>query len=230
MIKNNILVSFFSSLVTVSLSFLVFSYIHLDEDEQNDAGKPHSARSLATDRLTENTINSMKDSIDDILISQQQLLEKNQVLQQKIAQLELMDNYPSSQTQSEKNYTTQFNVSSHINMTQEEFDGANENNRSEHFERVKEEFLLEQYDSAWASEMDSSLADVTQRLKALDLGDISITNKDCRSSSCLVEFSHQDNIDQSVLSATLAAAGTSEIVLKHINDEGNDKTIVIYRR
>lgn len=230
MIKNSIMVSVFSSLVTVLLSFMVFTCLTPIEDEQNEANQPHFARSSATDMLTQNTINSMKDSIGNILDRQQQLLEQNQALRQKIAHLESLDNYRTSQTQSQNNKKTQFNISAHMDMTQEKFDGTNENNRSGYFERVKEEFLLEQYDSAWASEMDSSLADVEQRLNTLDLGDISITYKDCRSSSCLVEFSHQDNTDQSVLSATLAAAGTSEIVLKHINVEGNDKTIVIYKR
>ncbi len=228
MIKNNLLISVFSSVVTVVLSLLIFSYFNKAEDEPGAAIKHHPARSLLSDAHTENAVHSMQKSIDNILKQQQLLFKHNQDLLQKIAQLESADQYLSSLT--EKTDGDPSETRTNENTNQEELDLAYENNLNEHFDVLKDELLLEEYDSAWASEMDSSLADVEQRLKTLDMGNISISHKDCRSNACLVEFSHQGDINDSILSGALAAAGTREVVLQHSNEDGNEKTIVIYKR
>ncbi len=101
--------------------------------------------------------------------------------------------------------------------------------RAELFQLAEDQFYSEGYDSGWATEMQTSLVEVENRLHSMNFLDTQIVNQECRSATCRVEFLHGEN-SQDLFPGLLAAKGTRQLVLQRVSDDYGDRTIALYQR
>lgn len=219
-----------SSTITALLYMLCFSFFIKAGGEPGDSGSNHRpAQILFTETHSDDgRFLALQGTIDELLVRQQQLSTENETIKHKIVQLET-EQYQQAGERSNTGYS-QPEVEAAKNPEQEELDMAYESGFSQRFDDLKNQILYEEYDSVWASEMDASFADVEQRLQNFNMNSTAITSKECRSRSCLVEFSHQGGTDQTLVAAMLAANGAREVVLKHVQEGDIEKTLAIYMR
>lgn len=105
-----------------------------------------------------------------------------------------------------------------------------EQNHEQGFERLKANFYSEGRDYAWAAEMSDSFSEVENRLLDFNIDSIQITDKECRSETCIVEYTYTDDELMHKVRPLLTARHVSEVTFKEIEEDGVKKTIAIYRR
>jgi len=226
LIKNNLIHVF---LFTMILLLSVTLYFVYTSNQSGHGQNDHAlSRSLNSEKHIDTLVMELKNSISMLMNRQQQLQENYEAVQHELSTL----TYNAANITDDLSYTdtTSRELKSSEQIDQEEINFTNEENDLVQFDTLKDNVLQEEYDSNWASEMDTSLANVEQRFKELNIDSIAITNKDCRSNACLVEFAYSGNIDPSILNSVLAAEGTSEVILKHVSEGDNNSTIAIYKR
>ena len=98
------------------------------------------------------------------------------------------------------------------------------------FLNLQHTVLGEIVDESWQIEMAQSLQEVEQRLRDFELNSTRLVSQDCRSTACVVEFTHTNENDKSLLPRLLAARAASSVMVKQLSEGGQDKTVAIYQR
>jgi len=230
MIKNNIITSAIISTVIVFLAMVLLPSFLNVENERVDTGTHQPAHFLftGTNQPDDNLI-TFQIRIEALLEQQQILIEQNQQMGERIAKLESAQFHEADKLIDLVD--TQTVNESPISIDQEERDmAAASDTFSGDFENLADQLFNEEYDSVWASEMESSFDEVAERLQQYSPGSTIITSTDCRSQSCIVEFTHQVDVDQALIAYLLPARGAKEIVLKHIQEGDSFRTLAIYKR
>ena len=230
MFKNNIITSTLVSMLTVLIGMVIFLLFKNIENGRADAGTHRPAQLLvAESRQGDEGIAALQLRIDELLEKQWALIELNQRMDERVAQLESVqfDRADESTDLTESQDTN----NSIISADQEEQALILESETYQAiFEDLADQVFSEEYDSAWASEMETSFDEVAQRLQSFNQGSTIITSSECRSQSCMVEFTHQEDVDQALIASLLPARGAKEVVLKHVREGGIQKTLAIYLR
>lgn len=230
MSNNNILVGILSSAVAVLLYMICFSYFARGGGEPGDSVSMHRpAQSLSAEAPSDDDrFLMLRQSIDELAVVQQQLIVRNDGLQQRIADLE-SELLQRPGTPAGTGYL-QLDKQMAIDPDLEELDMADESGALSKFDELQNQMLFENYDSVWSSEMEASFTDIEQRLQGFNMHSTMITHKECRSQSCFVEFTHLGEVDRAQLAGLLAANGAREVMLKPVQEGGVEKTLAIYRR
>lgn len=98
------------------------------------------------------------------------------------------------------------------------------------FTRIHDIVLAETVDEAWRTQMTQSLQGVETRLQQLGLQGTQLVSQDCRSTACVVVFTHENEINDSTMPIALAAKGARSVLTKKVHDGDVIQTVAIYRR
>lgn len=224
-ISGSILTSATTALVFMSLN----AYINVSDKGSGtvfEQGSP--TRSFYQDQSTQSTIEQLQESIDVLRENQQQLVIHNEELRQEIAYLS--DNQTDKGVDRLAHRNSVYDIQGNTDIVQQESELSNEASINERFDYLQDEVLQDSFDPAWDAEMDVALAEVEQRIQMMNIGTTAITSRDCRSSACLVEFTHEGEINTTVLASLLAVKGTRGITLKQVQDGEQQRTVAIYKR
>lgn len=101
--------------------------------------------------------------------------------------------------------------------------------RQDDFTQLEEQFYAESADAEWAGTMQRDMNLVEARLSQLDDAGTSIRYYECRSSTCRVEFLHEDAAP-SLLPALIAAPNSSRISTRTARTDEGEITVALYRR
>lgn len=230
MFKNNIITSALVSMFTVLIGMVFLpSFINF-ENERADAGTHRPTQYLISEsKQGDENIVTLQFRIDELLEKQWALLELNQRMEERVAQLESaqFDRADElvylAESQDTNNSTALIDQEEQALVLESETDLAS-------FDSLADQVFSGEYDSVWASEMEASFDEVTQRLQSFNQGSTTITSSECRSPSCMVEFTHQEDIDQALIASLLPARGAKEVVLKHVREGDVEKTLAVYLR
>lgn len=105
-----------------------------------------------------------------------------------------------------------------------------EQNSEQSFEALKENFYFEGQDYAWAADMSDSFADIESLLLQLNIDSVDITHQECRSATCIIEYTYTDEEQMQKVRPLLVARHASSVMFKEIQEDGVNKTIALYRR
>ena len=170
----------------------------------------------------------MENSLNSLLEKHRALVNRNFLLEQRIAQIEQNQQAMTSQWGEEAG-SMQSNKQTPEEIQYDEELMALGSNQNE-FDALVTQMSSESYDADWHGEMQASFEAVEERLRMFNMDSMSITHSECTSQSCLVEYTYDDKTDPYTLSGLLAAQGASEVVLKHESGNGIYKTLALYRR
>lgn len=222
MSKNKMLTSVPVSVALLIVVSLLSIYIFIQHRVSQVDDTHHQLGGLINNNPNVNVqnMNALQIKIDELIATQYQLVAQNKANELRFTQIESnqLNNAPENLVNAQMNNLK-------IDPNQEETDLANQSEQSQGYDELMNLVLSEPYDSYWDAEMDASLEEVKQRLEQFKFDSISITSKECYSTSCLVEFTLQDEIDQSIVTSLLAANGTSEVIVKTVNEGGTKKKI-----
>ena len=100
------------------------------------------------------------------------------------------------------------------------------------FDILSAELQNEDNDAHWSATMDIAFSEIEQRLQSLNMNSVRISQKQCGSESCLVEYTlDTENQNQPpVMDDLLAAQGASELVVKHVEENGSYRIMALYKR
>ena len=108
---------------------------------------------------------------------------------------------------------------------------AQQESEFDFFQEAYDRIYLEAYDPFWDAQMHTSFEAIETRLRQLNVGAMELSDSECRSNTCRVEFTYGDEaIDLNIISALIAAPGSSQVLLKHIDEGETKKTIAVYTR
>lgn len=228
--KSTILTSFVTSTVVMSVFSLVILTISSEDAGSGDDVKRHHRADAPQVEFNSRDadMQSLRDNVDELLELQHRLQNENQILQQRLSSLE------SNRTQSRSNESvaalapTETSESS-ANSLEDQMAVA-EAEELRQFQELRDQVAYEEYNEYWASEMDSSLQVVSQRLQDFGLESTEIAEQECRSESCYVEFVHHSDVDHMLFTMLASAPGVQEITFKHVQENGVQKTQAIYKR
>jgi len=229
MFNKNISVNILTSATTAVVFMSLNAYFNVSDNGSGAEfvqGSP--TRSFYQDQSLQSTIEQLQESIDVLRENQQQLVIHNQELQQETAYLS--DNQTDKDVDTLAHGNLLYDEQGNTDIVQQESELSNEATITERFDYLQEEVLQDSFDPAWDAEMDVALAEVEQRIQMMNIGTTAITSRDCRSSACLVEFTHEGEIDTTVLASLLAVKGTRGITLKQVQDGEQQRTVAIYKR
>jgi len=229
MFNKNISMSILTSATTALVFMSLNAYINVSDNGSGpefEQGSP--TLSFFQDPHIQSTIAELQESIDNLRENQQQLVIHNQELQQEIAYL--TGNQTDQDGETLAHHNSLYDMQANTDIAQQESELSNEATITERFDYLKEEVLQDSFDPAWDAEMDVALAEVEQRIRMMNIGTTAITSRDCRSSACLVEFTHEGEIDTTVMASLLAVKGTRGITLKQVQDGEQQRTVAIYKR
>lgn len=227
---NNTITSILTSTIVALFFMAGFSYFTAEKNEPGGNTKHHLPVQSSSKKSHESDVVSyttLQESIFELVIMQQQLIAQNKTIQQKIVSLESRQHQQPEKT---SNIINSNNFKPVTNASQDERDTTYENGFSYHFDELWHQNSYEEYDSGWASDMEVSFVEIEQRLQSFNMESTTITSRECRSQSCVVEFTHQEGTDQTLVIGILAANGAREVIFKHIQEGDTKKTLAIYMR
>lgn len=237
LLKQNIITSTLvsSSIVLLSILFTpepaTTTVVHPDDNYQSVAMAQVNNYPQNTESSNSGKTKQLVDQIETLLSKQQALVNKNFILEQRISELE-----DSTQTTMQDNYDNGYRQAYTMSPEEVEQDEQMVAMESEQlameFDNLTAELQNEDLDANWSAAMDIAFSEIEQRLQALNINSVSISQKQCGSESCLVEYTLDTaNQDQPpVMDNLLAAQGASEVIVKHVEENGRYKILALYKR
>ncbi|KZN50040.1 hypothetical protein [Pseudoalteromonas luteoviolacea] len=220
---------FFTAIIT---AFFTMSYLKID----SQSSASHSVRKsdpehklesdLNSEQTLANNINSQastRGDIDSLIETQTALLNTLKNMNNRLTEVEnrlnLLEPQAMPSTQSLARPIPQAQLQAAIS----------DSNARQDFMQAENSFYSQGHDPAWDAHMTSALEDVETVLRGTFDDSVQISAQECRSDSCRVEFSlEQDDISLHPL--MLAAQGSSKMFFDEQVINGQKKTIVIYQR
>ena len=173
-------------------------------------------------------LEELQQDIQSLLEYQHQLTDENQMLLQRVSQLEQATGQLSTKQESVMSTQDSSDTSTAEVSVQPLRVADPEGNQV--FEDLKSQLLNEDYDDQWGLEMDASFQEIRQRLQDAGMGNVEILEKDCHSESCYVEFSHPSDINTTVFAAMVIPQGISNIMFDNSSEGDVVITRAIYQR
>lgn len=104
-----------------------------------------------------------------------------------------------------------------------------EENPRQDFINAQNIFLNQRFDPSWDVQMRNSFEEVEATLQSVFADSITITEQECRSDTCRVEFTHEQ-LETSLHPLMIAARGSNQMHFDTVVENGQKRTIVIYQR
>jgi len=210
----------------VIAAITTFSLIHLltfDDPETQASLKSmqHSEFNIDSQISNKGFQNFQGQNLDTLVNTQIELIETLQAMTVQISALENRLIKIETATSREPEI---FN-----NAPQEEPTGSYEENPRQGFINAQNIFLNQSFDPSWDAQMSNSFEEIEATLKAVFDDSITMTEQECRSDTCRVEFTHEQ-LDTSIHPLMIAAEGSSQMHFDTIIENSQKRTIVIYQR
>ncbi|MDK1289842.1 hypothetical protein [Pseudoalteromonas umbrosa] len=221
---------FFTAVITI---FFTISYLKTDNQSlaSYSSGKSSlesTVESNTNDKQSPKNVNyydstSVKSNIDSLIETQTALLNTLNNMNNRLTTLENRLNQIEPQTASSTQPLTRPNTEAQLQAA------ISDSNARQEFMQAENTFYSQSVDSTWDAKMTSALQDVETALRSAFEDSVYISEQECRSDSCRVEFSlERDNINLHPL--MLAAQGSSKMFFDEQIVNGQKKAIVIYQR
>jgi hypothetical protein len=97
------------------------------------------------------------------------------------------------------------------------------------FNLLEQDFYSQGIDPEWNDQMQQSFSDVEETLNDYASGNIYIEEQECRTSSCRMVLVNKD-ATQLLHPVLLSADGSTSFQLKNFSENGESKTLVMYKR
>jgi hypothetical protein len=98
------------------------------------------------------------------------------------------------------------------------------------FENFETSFSNEANSAEWQALMSDSFSKQEELLTQLNIDSIAITQQDCSSDSCLIEYTYTDEEVMNKVKPILITEYTSQVAFKDVELDGEKKVIAIFRR
>lgn len=100
------------------------------------------------------------------------------------------------------------------------------------FEALKQQVFSESIDGDWSNKMQASIGKIEEKLQAnsSETGFVQIASKECRSTSCLVEYIHKDDIDMVDFVKTISLDEFPNIDVSQTSEGEIVKIVAIYTK
>lgn len=230
-----------TTLTIVSLVFLfIMSYQQFYAEGMTNSEKDYndlSTQSLPADyqalNQVQDKLRELQQNFDDLQQQQNQLISLNE-------SIVLRNDQHSEVAQDDNEQESKY--SDHSNNAQQNLEQilaneritAEENKRmfNQRFDELWYQNADEEEDEYWAGEMEASFSDVQQQFADVEDSSTTMSSPTCGSRSCLVEFTHHDsaNMGGSQLIDEAMPIGASQVIFKHIDEGGENKTLAIFMR